>query len=40
VFFPDLKVAAIGELYSAGEPMPDFRNAARSRAGCACWISC
>ena len=26
VFFPDLKVAAIGELYSAGEPMPDFRN--------------
>lgn len=26
VLFPDLKVAAIGELYAAGEPMPDFRN--------------
>lgn len=26
VFFPDLKVAAIGELHSSGEPMPDFRN--------------
>jgi hypothetical protein len=26
VFFPDLRVAAVGELYSVGEPMPDFRN--------------
>jgi hypothetical protein len=24
--FPDLKVVAVGELYSVGEPMPDFRN--------------
>lgn len=26
VLFPDLKVLAVGELYSAGEPVPDFKN--------------
>ena len=26
VLFPDLKVAAVGELYSADEPLPDFKN--------------
>jgi hypothetical protein len=26
VLFPDLRVAAVGELYSASEPLPDFRN--------------
>jgi len=26
VLFPDLRVAAVGELYSVGEPIPDFRN--------------
>jgi len=26
VLFPDLKVLAIGELYSAGEPVPDFKS--------------
>lgn len=26
VLFPDLKVAAVGELYSIGAPMPDFKN--------------
>jgi len=26
VLFPDMKVAAVGELYSAGEPLPDFKN--------------
>lgn len=26
VLFPDLRVIAVGELYSAGEPLPDFKN--------------
>lgn len=26
VLFPDMKVVAVGELYPAGEPIPDFKN--------------